>query len=153
MGVAHPSDVRQRYRTLHGEAEHTLSFSTEWPVDLPCGLSLIRSLSDLANVSSLHTNHRVVLQIEDRRRPIGTSNRSQGYLPQPVLRIWRYLPQKRAIGKTKWRPPHLVSADEVLWKEPQLAVGNQPGAGLLVFHRPGTDPTCSAGAPRQNRLP
>ncbi len=53
---------------------------------------------------------------------MGTSNRSQGYVAQPVLSIWRYLPKKRAIDKTTRRTPHLVGADAVLWKESQLAV-------------------------------
>jgi len=32
MGAAHRSGVRQRYRTFYGEAKHTLSYSTEWPL-------------------------------------------------------------------------------------------------------------------------
>jgi hypothetical protein len=68
-GVAHRLGVGQRYRTLHGEAEHTLSSSAQWPLDLPSGLSLIRPLSDAEIVSSLHANHKVALLTEDRGRP------------------------------------------------------------------------------------
>jgi hypothetical protein len=56
-------------------------------LDLPSGLSLIHSLDDAAIVSSPHANHKTVVRIADRGRPMGLSNRSQGYVAQPVLRF------------------------------------------------------------------
>src|SRR5579862_3255501 len=61
---------------------------------------------------------------------------------QSVSRIWRCFqtPQvgvtkatfsfKRAIDKGTRRPPHLVSADELLWRESRLAVGRALDAEL-----------------------
>jgi hypothetical protein len=55
-------------------------------------------------------------------------------------------PKSARSAKATRRPPYLVSAAEVLWIESQLAVGKTAGCRLLVFLRPGTGPTCSAGA-------
>src|ERR1700733_4660649 len=75
---------------------------TQWPLDLPSGLSLIRSLNDAAIVSSLHANHKIVLRVEDRGRPIGTSNRSQA-ICLTVVRNWRY-PAKTSDRQSNTAP-------------------------------------------------
>jgi hypothetical protein len=69
-----------------------------------------------------------------------TSNRSQGYLSQAVLRIW-CSPPKASDRQSNTAPTTFGKRRRGVVERSQLAVGKEPDAGLLVrtpaWNRPG----------------